>query len=60
MDWLRFELLIMDIVEEYHRKKKITTAEEFAEFSDELHQHLELAVEDYCMDNKIDDYVPVY
>ena len=52
-----FELLIMDMCYE----KKIKDAETLKNFSDDLHQSLELAIEDYANDNEFgDDYEPNY
>lgn len=56
MNWLNFEIAIMDCIYNEH----ITNADKLRSFSDELHQHLELAVEDYVQDNRIKDYIPVY
>ena len=51
-----FELYVMDLAYDQH----IKDPEKLREFSDELHQHLELAIEDYARDEGIDDYEPVY
>jgi len=56
MNWLEFELMIMDMVEDLSTKD----AEKIRDFADNLHQHMELAIEDWCYDNGIEDYNPVY
>lgn len=59
MNWLQFELMIMDTLENEGFGEG-SDPEKVRDFSDELHQHLETAVCDYCLDYSIDDYVPVY
>ena len=61
MDWIRFELIIMDMLaDEGFSEEREIDPEEIRVFSDEIHQHVELAVEDYCRDIGVEDYVPVY
>lgn len=55
-DWLNFEIYIGDLLEE----QNIRDADKLGKFSDELHQQLEMAVEDYANDTGIEDYDPVY
>lgn len=56
MNYIEFELTIMDMIYE----QKIKDADTLRDFSDELHQSLEMAVEDYASDEGIEDYIPVY
>lgn len=56
MNIIEFELIIMDMI----YKQNIKDADELRDFSDELHQSLELAVEDYALDEGIENYIPVY
>ena len=52
-----FELLIMDMCYE----KGIKDAETLKNFSDDLHQSLEMAIEEYSMDKGFsEDYEPNY
>ena len=61
-DGNNFELSVMDLMDAYSDKLK--TAESVRDFSDDLHQHLEIAIQDMLSDgfNGIDpdDYEPVY
>ena len=59
MNWFQFELSVMDALESEGFDEN-SDPEKIGQFSDELHQHLENAVCDYCLDYSIDDYVPVY
>lgn len=56
MNYIEFELAIMDMIDE----QKIKDADTLRDFSDRLHQSLEMAVEDYASDEGIEDYIPVY
>lgn len=55
-----FELYVMDLMDEY--KKKLVTADDVFDFSEELHQSIEVAIQDMLEDgfNDIDpfDYTP--
>ena len=56
-EWLNFEIMVMDIAE----REKINNATDLEEFADELHTHIEVALQDYADDNGFrDDYVPSY
>lgn len=61
-DGNNFEILVMDLMDAYSDKLK--TAESVQDFSDDLHQHLEIAIQDMLSDrfNGIDpdDYEPLY
>lgn len=61
-DGNNFELSVMDLMDAYSDKLK--TAESVQDFSDDLHQHLEIAIQDMLLDgfNGIDpdDYEPAY
>lgn len=56
MNDIEFELMVMDMITEH----KIKDADKLRDFSDELHQSLEMAVEDYALDEGIENYIPVY
>lgn len=56
MNNIEFELIVMDMIYEH----KIKDADELRDFSDGLHQSLEMAVEDYALDEGIENYIPVY
>jgi hypothetical protein len=45
----------MDMLEE----ENLSTGKQYQDFSDEIHQHVEIAVEDYCHDEDI-EYTSVY
>ena len=51
-----FELVIMDLAEALEAKTK----DDLERLSATLHEHLEMAVEDYAMDIKIEDYEAQY
>ena len=51
---LNFELYVMDLAE------KCKTAEEYEELAETLHESVETAIQDMCMDNGIEDYDPSY
>ena len=47
-DSINFELVVMEIMNQY--KDRITTATDVETFSDELHQHIEIAIQDMLED----------
>lgn len=51
---LNFELYVMDLAED------CMTATDFENLSNELHESIENALQDMCMDNNITDYSPSY
>lgn len=53
---IEFELGVMDFAEAH----EVKTKEELEWLSAELHGHLEMAMEDYAMDEDIEDYDPQY
>ena len=55
-DWLNFEIYIGDLLE----KQNIMDAEKLGKFSDELHQQLEMSVQDYANGIGMNGYEPVY
>lgn len=56
-EWLRFEIMIMDIAEEL----KIKDADSLYEFSTNLHEHIETALQDYADDMGFgEDYEPQF
>ena len=55
-DFLDFEILVMDMVAD----RDIKDPDQLRDFSDRLHQSLELAIEDYALDMRIDNYESVY
>ena len=46
-NWIDFEICVMDLMEEYNPK----TEEECEDFSRQLHEHAEVAIQDYVMDS---------
>lgn len=56
IDWLRFELFIMDLVV----TEKCETAEDYENIAQKIHEHVENAIQDLCMDDDIEDYSPSY
>lgn len=56
MTKLDLELYIYELIED----EKCETVEQFEKFSDILHEVVEDAFFDYCMDNSIEDYTPRY
>ena len=50
----QFELYVMDLAE------KCKTAEDYEELAQQLHESVETAIQDMCMDNGIEDYDPSY
>lgn len=51
---MRFELYVMDLASECQTK------EEYERLSAELHEAVENAIQDMCMDFGIEDYEPSY
>ena len=51
-----FELACMDLAEAL----EIKNADDLEWFSATLHEHLEIAMEDYATDGEIEDYEPQY
>lgn len=54
--FIQFELVAMDFAESC----EIKTKDDLEWFSSTLHEHLEIAMEDYAMDKEIEDYDPQY
>lgn len=54
-NFIEFELLVYEMIPE-----GIDNVEDLQTFTYDLHQHLEIAVEDYAMDIGIEDYIPTY
>ncbi len=48
-DSINFELAVLDMMEQY--KDRIKVAADVERFSDELHQHIEIAIRDMLEDN---------
>ena len=58
---LSFEIYIMDLIEAY--KSDLTSASDLNDFSEDLHQRIEVAIQDYIYDDEnldIDDYEAPY
>lgn len=55
-DWLSFEIYVMDLCE----SKGCKTAEDYERMSEQLHESVENAIQDMCMDNGIENYEPCY
>lgn len=56
---LNFDIYIMDLIE----SKQPTNASELTDFSEELHQRVEMAIQDYIYDDEkldINDYEAPY
>ena len=53
---IEFELAAMDFAEAC----EIKTKDDLEWFSATLHEHLETAMQDYAMDEEIEDYEPQY
>ena len=51
---MEFELYVMDLAE------NCKTAEDYRDLAIELHESVENAIMDLCMDNGIEDYEPAY
>lgn len=56
MNLFELENFIYELIE----YEKYETVKELEIFSDTLHQLVEDAFFDYCMDNNIEDYTPLY
>lgn len=57
MEWLRFEIMIMDLAEELN----IKDADSLSDFSAALHEHIEIALQDYADDTGFgEDYMPQF
>ena len=54
VDLLNFEIYVMDLCEE------CKTAKDYEKLSMALHDSVENAIQDMCMDNEIEDYEPCY
>lgn len=54
MNFLEFDCYIMDMAEGITDHTRLTL------FSDRLHQHIEIALQDYASDHDITDYEPNY
>ena len=60
-DGLNFEIYIMDLIEAC--KPDLTLASDLNDFSEDLHQRIEMAIQDYIFDDEnldIDDYEAPY
>ncbi len=55
-DRLNFELLVMDLCD----KEECKTAEDYTRLAETLHESIEIAIQDMCMDNGIENYDPLY
>jgi hypothetical protein len=55
INFIEFELLVYEMIPE-----GIDNIEDLQTFTYDLHQHLEIAVEDYARDVGIEDYIPTY
>lgn len=55
-DMLQFELYVMDLAEQ----AKCVTAADYERIAEQLHESVENAIQDMCLDNGIDDYSPLY
>lgn len=53
---LNFEIYVMDLCDDEGCK----TARDYERVSEELHERIENAIQDMCMDNGIEDYEPCY
>ena len=54
--YIEFELVVMDFAEAH----EVKTKDDLEQLSAELHEHLEIAMQDYAMDYEIEDYDPQY
>ena len=55
--WLQFECMVMDKADE----DKINNAKDLQRLSEEYHNHIEMAMQDFAQDNGFgDDYDPLY
>lgn len=56
-DWMKFELYIMDFLTELD----INSGSDLSDIAEQLHEHMETAIQDYANDEDIyDDYEPTY
>lgn len=55
-DMLQFELYVMDLAEQ----AKCVTAADYERIAEQLHESVENAIQDMCLDDGIDDYSPLY
>lgn len=53
---LDFEILVMDLCDEEQCK----TAKDYERLAETLHESIENAIQDMCMDNGIENYDPLY
>lgn len=53
---LNFEILIMDLCEEEECK----TAEDYTRLAGQLHESIEISIQEMCKDNNIENYDPLY
>ena len=56
MSLIEFELAAMDMAEVL----EVKTKDDLEWLSAKLHEHLEIAMEEYAMDGEIEDYEPQY
>lgn len=55
--WLQFECMVMDKADE----DKINNAKDLQRLSEEYHNHIEVAMQDFASDNGFgDDYDPLF
>lgn len=54
--WIEFELVCMDLMEAL----EVKTRDDLEWLSCTLHEHLEIAAQDYAMDEGIEDYEAQY
>ena len=65
-DWLRFEITVMDMLDEEYRNGKIHSLKDVSNFLEELHSRAEIGIQDYIEDMAdeagwdVDDYNPMY
>lgn len=53
---IKFELVVMDFAEGH----EVKTKKDLEWLSNTLHEHLEIAMQDYAMDEEIEEYDPQY
>lgn len=53
---LEFEIYIIDLCE----REGCKTVEDYEDLSQQLHESIEVAIQDACLDEGIDDYDPSY
>lgn len=56
MDWLSFECSVMDNADE----EKVENLKQLQDFADQLHQHIEIAMDDYANDHNLGEYEWMY